>query len=52
MVCINLMADRPASESFTVPLIPMGMLSNQSASSESVFSIYEFHDVLILIHFL
>ena len=36
MVCINLMADRPAGEPFTVPLIPMGMLSNQSASGESV----------------
>ena len=41
MVCINLMADRPASEPFTVPLIPMGMLSNQSASGESV-AIYIF----------
>ena len=38
-VCINVTADRPASEPFAVSLIPMGMLSYQSASGGSVFKI-------------
>ena len=39
MVCINLIADRPASESFGVSLIPMGMLRYQPASGESIIEI-------------
>ena len=35
MVCINVIADRPASEPFSVFLMPMSMLRYQSASSES-----------------
>ena len=35
VVCINLMADRPASEPFSVSLMPMGMLHNQSALGKS-----------------
>ena len=35
MVCINVTADRPASEPFSVFLMPMSMLHYQTASSES-----------------
>ena len=38
-VCIDVLADIPASEPFAVYLVPMGMWSYRSASCELVFNI-------------